>query len=161
MFVFFGAIVGGLVIGLLFDVFRIWRKNFPVPTALVWVQDALFWLLLAGVVYATIFITNSAQVRWYEFAAIGLGAALYLCTLSRLVIGVSSFVIRLAKRVLLFVLKLVLFPLYLLDKCLRRPILWIWGGIRAVGRYFRRRFRRAGSRAKHGFVRFGRVFRKV
>lgn len=158
---FFGAIVGGLVIGLLFDVFRIWRKNFKTSAVLVWIQDVLFWILLACVVYATIFITNSAQVRWYEFAALGLGCALYFLLLSRWVIGISSFVIQLVKRILLFLLKVLLFPLYLLDKCFRRPVLWIWSKIKRLGRWLGRRSRRIGGRVKRSAGHFRRVFRKV
>lgn len=158
---FFGAMAGGAVIGLLFDVFRIWRKNFKTSAALVWIQDVLFWILLACVVYATIFITNSAQVRWYEFAALGLGCGLYFLTLSRLVVGISSFVIQLAKRILLFFLKILLFPFYLLDKCFRRPVLWIWGKVKKGGKWLKRRFRRAGSRVKRNAMQFRRVFKKV
>lgn len=161
LYVFFGTLLGGAAAGLLFDIFRIWRKNFKTTAVLVWVQDILFWIGLAAIVYATIFITNSAQVRWYEFAGIGLGFGLYLLTLSRLIVGVSSLVISVVKRVLLFLLKIVLFPFVLLYRRLRQPVLWIWGGMRRLGRWCRRRGRDAGRRAKRNAKRFGRVFRKV
>ena len=151
---FFGTMLGGAAVGLLFDLFRIWRKNFKAAAVLVWMQDILFWLGLAAIVYATIFITNSAQVRWYEFAGIGLGFGLYLLTLSRLVVGISSAVISVVKRLLLFLLKIVLFPFVLLYRWLRRPVLWIWRGMRRFGRW-------CGRRAKQNAKRVRCVFRKV
>lgn len=149
LYVLLGTFIGGLVLGLVFDVFRIYRKNFKGASYLVWLQDILMWATMLAVVYITIFITNSAQLRWYEFAGFGVGAAVYMVTLSRFVVMISSAVIGCIKKAFSFIFFVVLFPFRLLFKLLAPPARWLKSLFRS---FFRLQ--------KSNFLRFCRIFKK-
>ncbi len=44
-YVFIIFIINGLIIGILFDLFRILRKSFKTTNTITYIEDILFWLL--------------------------------------------------------------------------------------------------------------------
>lgn len=154
LFVLLGTFIGGLVLGIVFDIFRIFRKNFKGASSLVWLQDILMWAVMLAVVYITLFITNSAQLRWYEFAGFGAGVAVYMVALSRVVVAVSSAVINFLKKVLSFIFTIVSFPFRLLFKIFTPPI-------KAVAKWINKKYRHALRVQKYNFLRFRRIFKKI
>ena len=154
LFVLLGTFIGGLVLGLVFDIFRIYRKNFKGASSLVWLQDILMWAVMLIVVYITVFITNNAQIRWYEFAGFGAGVAVYMVALSSLVVMVSSAVIGVIKKIFAFVLLIVTFPFRLAWKLLSKPVKFITKWLKTL-------FRRFFQSQKSNFLRFYRIFKKI
>ncbi len=154
LYVLLGTFIGGLVLGIVFDFFRIFRKNFKGASSLVWLQDILMWAVMLAVVYITLFITNSAQVRWYEFAGFGAGIAVYMVLLSRVVVMVSSAVISFVKKVILFIFNIVSFPFRIIFKIAAPPI-------KAIGKWLLKKKRRVFNTQKCNFLRFLRIFKKI
>ena len=154
LFVLLGTFIGGLVLGLVFDIFRIYRKNFKGASSFVWLQDVLMWAVMLVVVYVTVFITNSAQIRWYEFAGFGAGVAVYMVVLSTFVVMVSSAVIGIIKKIFSFVFLIIMFPFRLIWKLLSRPVKFIIKWLKTL-------FRRFFQSQKSNFLRFYRIFKKI
>lgn len=154
LYVLLGTFIGGLVLGVVFDLFRIFRKNFKGASSLVWLQDVLMWAVMLAVVYITLFITNSAQVRWYEFAGFGAGIAVYMVLLSRIVVAVSSAVITFFKKMILFIFNIILFPFRIIFKFVAPPI-------KAIGKWLSKKKRRIFNAQKCNFLRFLRIFKKI
>ncbi len=154
LYVLLGTFIGGLVLGAVFDLFRIFRKNFKGASSLVWLQDILMWTVMLAVVYITLFITNSAQVRWYEFAGFGAGISVYMVLLSRVVVAVSSAVISFVKKVILFIFNIVLFPFKIVFKIFAPPV-------KAIGKWLSKKKRRIFNTQKCNFLRFLRIFKKI
>ncbi len=154
LFVLLGTFAGGIVLGLVFDIFRIYRKNFKSASSLVWLQDIFMWAVMLAVVYITLFITNSARIRWYEFAGFGAGMAVYMVVLSRFVVAVSSAVIGLVKKILAFIFMELFFPFRHHAKLLAPPFKalfrWVTGWLRRLFRV-----------QKYNFLRFCRIFKKI
>ena len=123
--VLFGTFAGGIVLGLVFDFFRIIRKNFRL-TSFVWLQDVVMWMIMLAVVCATVFITNNGKIRWYEFVGFGLGVAIYIALLSSFVIGVSSVLIGIFKKAVMFVFGVFLFPFKFIAKLFCKPIVRVY-----------------------------------
>lgn len=119
MYVFFATFSGGIVVGLIFDLFRILRKNFKGASRLVWLQDILMWLLALGVVYTTIFIANSARVRWYELIGFVFGFVFYILMISPFVVKMASKVITAIKKVLLAIFAVISYPFKIIFRFLR------------------------------------------
>lgn len=154
IFVLLGTFVGGLVLGGVFDAFRIFRINFKSAASLVWLQDIVMWAAMLTVVYVTLFITNDAQLRWYEFAGFAAGLSVYMVALSHFVIGVSTAVISFVKKMFKWIFTVLFFPFCFVIKILRKPVL-------CVARWIKKHSKCLARRQKQNFLRFSRIFRKI
>ena len=69
-YLFLIFILNGLIIGVVFDIFRILRKSFKTPNYLTYIEDALFWIISAIIVMYSVFTFNNGQFRGYIFIGI-------------------------------------------------------------------------------------------
>jgi len=84
-YIFLATVYGGIVLGLIYDIYRGIRLLFKRKKAVTIIFDLLFALsalvLSAGVLY----IVNSGDVRLYTFIGFILGFSLYMVGLSPLI----------------------------------------------------------------------------
>lgn len=116
----------GLLIGILFDVFRILRKSFKTPDIITYLQDILFWLLTGSFILFAIFKFNSGELRAYLFFGIAIGIILYILIFSKIFIYVNVTIINWIKNILHIILNIFIFPLKILRKILLKPISFIF-----------------------------------
>ena len=88
-YLFFIFTMNGILIGLLFDFFRIIRKVFHTNDLITYIQDILFWILTGITVLYSIFIFNNGELRLFMFLAILLGAFVYMLFISSYVIAIN------------------------------------------------------------------------
>lgn len=67
VYVFLWSIVIGAILTLIFDFFRIIRRNKKSKDFIVYIQDIFFWIIVALVIIISAFITNSGELRGYMF----------------------------------------------------------------------------------------------
>ena len=127
----------GILIGLIFDIFRIIRKLFKTPDFLTYIEDICFWIISGLILIYFIFIFNNGEIRLYMFIAISLGIITYILTFSRffVIIGYkfSNFVKKL-------IINILIIPLKILKKLLFRPITFISINIRNISKNFSIKF---------------------
>jgi len=127
-------VINGLIIGLLFDVFRILRKSFKTSDLITILQDILFWILTGIIILYSIFVFNNGEIRFFMFIGIFLGAGLYMLLLSKYVIKFSVTIISILKKIISFILKIIFFPLQwiykITKKLIKRPILFCFINIK-------------------------------
>ena len=70
---FFIFIINGLLIGLLFDFFRILRKAIKTSDFITYIEDVLFWIFTGLIILYSIFTYNNGEVRLFMFIAILVG----------------------------------------------------------------------------------------
>ncbi len=99
-YLFFIFIINGILIGLLFDFFRIARKVFHTSDIITYIEDVLFWILAGSIVLYSIFIFNNGQLRLFMFLGILLGAIIYMLFVSSYVIKINVTIIKFIKKVL-------------------------------------------------------------
>ena len=58
-------LLNGLIIGLLFDFFRILRKAIKTPDFMTYIEDTLFWILTGFLILYSIFTYNDGQIRLF------------------------------------------------------------------------------------------------
>ena len=87
----------GIVIGVLFDIFRILRRSFKTADWLTTLQDILFWILAGFVILFSIFKFNNGEIRSYIFIGIALGVLIYMLTLSKYIVKYSVIIIKFIK----------------------------------------------------------------
>ena len=71
-------IINGIIIGILFDIFRVLRKTFKTNDLVTYLEDILFWILTGIIVLYSIFTFNNGEIRLFMFLAIFIGAVIYL-----------------------------------------------------------------------------------
>ena len=91
----------GVVIGILFDFFRILRRSIKTSNIVTYIQDILFWILAGIIVLHSIWYFNNGELRIYVLLGISIGVLLYMTTLSNIVIKVfttiTTFIISILK----------------------------------------------------------------
>lgn len=127
-------VINGIIIGLLFDIFRILRKSFKTPDIVTVIEDILFWILTGIIILYSIFVFNNGEIRFFMFIGIFLGAGFYMLLISNYIIKISVKVILIIKKVLTFILKILIFPIEVIykmtKKLLKRPILFCFINIK-------------------------------
>ncbi len=110
-YLFLIFILNGILIGVIFDIFRILRKSFCTPNIVTYIEDSLFWLISAFIVLYSLFVFNNGEIRGYIFIGIICGIALYILFLSRFVVKISVKIILFLKKVVYSVLKVIIYPI--------------------------------------------------
>ena len=135
-FLFLVFVVIGLIIGLLFDVFRILRISFKTKDVITYIEDILFWILTGILVLYSIFIFNNGEIRFFIFIGIVIGVILYIMLFSSFIIKYSVYIISIIKNVVGVVFKFISIPIKYLKKFLKkiffRPISFITINIRKI-----------------------------
>lgn len=98
--------VTGIVIGIIFDMFRVTRKAFKTPNILIYIEDALFWILAGFILLFTICTFTDGQIRLYMILMLVLGALIYFITISKLFIRINTKILNFIKHFC----ELLLFP---------------------------------------------------
>jgi spore cortex biosynthesis protein YabQ len=82
--VFCSFFLTGLFLGASYDLLRLLRGLIPHGDFLVNLEDLLYWLYAALVVFYMLYEKNDGQLRGYVFLGLVLGMALYGATVARL-----------------------------------------------------------------------------
>lgn len=91
--VFYAVIAGGLT-GFLFDVYRIIRGFKNSNKVLTFIEDALFWIFAAILVFLFLFTTRYIYIGIYLYMYIALGLYIYLKVISKSFIAIQSRIMR-------------------------------------------------------------------
>ena len=91
--VFLSFVLIGLIIGLLFDFFRILRRSYKTPDVVTIIEDIIFWITSGILILLGIFVLNEGKIRAYLFLGLIAGIFIYIAIMSKYVmkIGVKIF----------------------------------------------------------------------
>lgn len=106
MIVFWSAFLCGQVVFFLFDFFRALRKSIKHSKAMVAAEDTLFCLIAFKIFFDMLHATNNGHIRWYIPASLISGLVIYFFVLSKYLIKLWEFLIKVFKVVLSPFLKL-------------------------------------------------------
>lgn len=121
-FLFFIFTLNGILIGLLFDFFRILRRSFKTADIVTYMQDVLFWILTGIIILYSIFVFNNGEIRFYMFIGIAIGISLYILLFSQYVIKINVILITTLKKIIAKIIKIVIYPFVFISKLIYRPI---------------------------------------
>ena len=117
---FFIFLINGLLIGLLFDFFRILRKAIKTADFITYIEDALFWILTGLIILYSIFTYNNGEIRLFMFLAIILGILIYLIFISKIILSISLNIINIVKKIFSIVFHIIKIPFQFFMKLLRK-----------------------------------------
>ena len=122
-------IINGLLIGLLFDFFRILRKSFKTSDIITYIEDILFWILTGIILLYSIFTFNNGEIRFYMFLGVILGCIIYMLLFSRYIVNTITKIVLFFKKIIIKIINIMIYPLKMLikmlNKILKKPISFI------------------------------------
>ena len=119
-YLFLIFIINGIIIGLLFDFFRILRKSFKTKDTITYIEDILFWILTGVVILYSIFTFNNGEIRLFMFLAIILGIILYILTVSSYVIKINVKIVTFIKNIITKFFYMIIIPFKYISKFIKK-----------------------------------------
>lgn len=159
--IFIQSVAGGIIIAFIYDLFRIKRKAVRSRTISIYIEDFLFWILVALVMFGVVYRSNDGEVRGYIFLGTFIGLVLYMLLLSRVVMKVSLKIIEIAVKVFKILWRVVSYPFRILYRILRVPLGFLLRGLRRGWKQTRRMGRRRLSRLSMGRKIFKNARKKI
>ena len=101
----------GIIIGVLFDIFRIIRKAFKISDMHTCIEDIIFGVLTGILLIFVIFIYNNGSLRFYMILGMALGIITYLFTVSKYFIKINVKIIKFIQKIILKLVNIILVPI--------------------------------------------------
>lgn len=103
VYIFLSSVLIGSIMGIVFDFFRALRRNGNTRNIIVYLQDIVFWLIVAVIIITSSFILNNGELRGYMLIGYILGALLYMLILSNYIKGLFILILNLFEKGLKFI----------------------------------------------------------
>jgi spore cortex biosynthesis protein YabQ len=105
LYILISFFTSGLIIGLLFDVFRVTRRACRLPNIIIYIEDVLFWVITGVIIVGTILLCTDGQIRLYMILMMITGALFYFILISKLFLKINIKILDLLKNIFVNVLK--------------------------------------------------------
>lgn len=120
----------GILLGVLFDCYRVLRGAFAPKAVMTWFTDLLYWLIATAVVFISLVLSNWGELRFYVFIGIISGLGLYYKWLSfyliRLVARGVCFIILVLRFLKRIVIIIVVRPIVYCMRMVSCPFQFLW-----------------------------------
>ncbi|MBX9137308.1 MULTISPECIES: spore cortex biosynthesis protein YabQ [unclassified Clostridium] len=103
------ALLAGILTGLMFDLYRIIRGS-KVPKVVIVIEDTLFWVLAAMVIFAFLLYTNFAFLGPYVYIFMLISLAIYMKFISNKCINFELYVVNAVGKVFRIIFKNISYP---------------------------------------------------
>lgn len=130
----------GVVIGILFDFFRILRRTIKTGNIATYIQDILFWILTGILILYNIWYFNNGEIRVYMFLGIIIGTLIYMSTL-------SNIFVKLFTKILSTIIKILELPFKTIISFFRKIITSI---LAIFSKFFRKLKTKKGNFVNNG-----------
>jgi len=120
-YVFLSTVYGGIIIGFIYDLYRMIRRIIRPKRFMTGALDMLFWLTTSLVTFIVLYFANGGEVRLYTFLGFILGFTIYMLALSPFVMGLFYWLYGLTKKVLNFLMRIIMVPIRFLWRIIMIP----------------------------------------
>jgi len=105
------SIIAGLIIGIMFDIYRLIRGIESPNKVITFIEDILFWVFNAIIVFIFLFLYNYAYIGFYVYLWIIAGLGIYLKFLSRVIIKVFNKIFNVIGKCFRVLKNIILYPI--------------------------------------------------
>lgn len=126
-YLFLIFVLNGIIIGLVFDFFRILRISFKTKDFVTYIEDFLFWVITGVILLYSIFTFNNGEIRLFMFLGVIIGILLYMLLFSKYIIKINVTILEGLKKIVIVPIE---FIWKILKKIFFRPISFIIINIR-------------------------------
>ncbi|QUH25071.1 spore cortex biosynthesis protein YabQ [Serpentinicella alkaliphila] len=109
-YILLASVYGGILIGFIYDLYKIVRLIFNPKKIATLLQDLIFWVIISLVAFYVLIISNDGIIRFYNFLGFILGAFMYYHILSALVTRTIIYIVQLTRRFILDLWQLIKYP---------------------------------------------------
>lgn len=153
---FLTCMLAGIAAAFVYDILRISRRIVKAGTVAVNLEDILFFVAAALMLFYAAFLKNSGEIRWHGFLGGGTGVALYIFVVRNRVVDIGTALVKWTMKAFVTVVRICSFPLRILFKALKKPIsvvAWYTGrSVRRAKRVVRQTRARVKVRAKNAVL---------
>ena len=110
----------GVVLGVLFDFFRVLRKTFKTGDFVTYIEDILYWILAGIIILYNIWFFNDGEIRVFMILGILMGAIIYCLTLSPIFIKIDYFFMKKIKAVFTLLYNILKIPIEFMINLLKK-----------------------------------------
>ena len=103
--------LNGVIIGLIFDFFRILRKSFKTSNLMTSIQDIIFWIITGISIIFFMYNFSDGTIRFYMFLSLLFGFIIYILAISQYIIKIFVYIIKTVKTILNSIIKFITYPL--------------------------------------------------
>ena len=103
------SIISGILIGIMFDLYNIIR-GVKIPKIIIIIEDILFWILAAMIVFAFLLYTNYAFLGAYVYIFMILSLALYIRFISDICVKFELKLVNILAKVFRVIFKHLIYP---------------------------------------------------
>ena len=115
--------LNGIIIGLIFDFFRILRKSFKTSNFVTYIEDILFWIFTGISIIYFMYNFSNGSIRLFIFLGLILGFFLYILTISKYIIKFFVFIICLLKKIINKLFHIIYLPFKIIKKFIYMKII--------------------------------------
>ena len=91
-------IATGILIGIIFDIFRSLRKSIKTKNVITYIQDFIFWIIVGYILIIEISRFNYGELRFYILVGLLFGLIFYIFTISKLFIKINVCILNFIKK---------------------------------------------------------------
>ena len=136
----------GVIMGMFYDLIRIFRKIIPHPNWLIQVEDTLYWVSGALIGFAILYMHNYGKIRFFVFLGMILGGVLYLCTLSIIFMKFATWFINLMKQMISYLIHILSIPVKWIIQLIKIPLKGLQRLIAKMNTYRRRQIKKVNRK---------------
>ncbi|WP_411679646.1 spore cortex biosynthesis protein YabQ [Clostridium thailandense] len=114
------SLVSGIITGIMFDFYRLIRGGNNPSKIIAFIEDTLFWILTAVVVFIFLLYTNYAYIGMYLYMWIIIGIYLYMKLASKIFISSQYKVLKFLGKSFRISINTILYPFQLLLCLIKR-----------------------------------------
>lgn len=114
--------INGIIIGILFDIFRVLRRSFRTSDGVTYLEDFMFWILTGIILLYSIFTFSDGEIRFYMFIGIFIGALLYMLFFSKNFIKINVKITKFLSKLIYKLFSIIIVPFKFLRKIFIKPI---------------------------------------
>lgn len=148
--VFLCAMGSGAIAGFIYDLFRLKRRAMKTKAFLIGLEDIIFWVMAAILVFITAYFSSEGEVRLYFLFAAFIGVLIYYWVFSSWVIQILTFLVKAA-----------LWPFALLLRAMKPPAKWFCAVVGQGTQKTRKRLQLTGIRMNRRLKSIRHILRKV
>ena len=101
----------GILLGILFDFFRVFRRTFNTIDFITYLEDILYWILAGIIVLYNIWFFNNGEIRFFMIIGIVMGAIIYSLLFSPILIKIETMLLTKLKNIIMFFYKIIIIPI--------------------------------------------------
>lgn len=130
--IFLYFIITGMILSIIFDIFRILRKSFKTSDIITNIEDVIFGIITGIIILISIFIFNNGELRLYTFIGITIGIVIYMLFISKYFIKLNVAIINIIKKIIILTTKPFIILFKYIKKLFFKPISFIFINIKLL-----------------------------